>query len=70
MLQLVQKVREGKPANANGTEEVSAQQNAWEQVQMKDKKEQHAKKGWQIASMDVRGSPAGSHSDTQHFRRP
>ena len=37
MLQLVQNVREGKPSSV--AEEVSNSNRAWEQIQMKDKKE-------------------------------
>ena len=65
MYQLVQNFNSGKPVN---DEEVAAPSNAWEQAKLKDKAEQQTKKGWNVASEDLRGSP-GSFGNTQHFNR-
>ena len=53
MYQLVQNFSSGKPVN---DEEVAAPCNTWEQAKLKDKAEQKAKKGWNVASEDLRGS--------------
>ena len=66
MYQLVQNFNSGKPVN---DEEVAAPCKAREQAKLKDKAEQQAKKGWNVASEDLRGSPAGSFANTQHFNR-
>lgn len=60
MYQLVQNFNSGKPINA---EEVATPSNAWDQAKLKDKGEQQAKKGWNVASEDMRGSP-GSFAGT------
>jgi len=49
----VQNFSSGKPVN---DEEVAAPCNTWEQAKLKDKAEQKAKKGWNVASEDLRGS--------------
>jgi len=65
MYQLVQNFSSGKPVN---DEEVAAPSNAWDQAKLKDKAEQQTKKGWNVASEDLRGSP-GSLANTQPFNR-
>ena len=66
MYQLVQNFNSGKPVN---DEEVAAPSRAWEQAKLQDKADQKAKKGWNVASEDLRGSPSGSFANTQHFNR-
>jgi len=65
MYTLVQNVREGKPVTG---EEVAAPSHVWEKSKLNDKAEQQAKKGWQVASEDLKGSP-DSLRNTMHFQR-
>ena len=64
MYQLVSNVREGKPVMG---EDMSAHGRAWEQRKLADKGEQKAKKGWVVASEDLRGT-GSSLENTQPMR--
>ena len=70
MYQLVQNVHTGKPV-VPSNEEVAAPAMAWDRAKIADKAGQQAKKGWQVASEDLKGSPAGSgqFAETQQYRK-